>query len=162
MRITHVVVTDNFAGTERYVCDVSRALAQRGHEVSIIGGAPERMARECGSEVHWTSGGTPPRALAALVRGGHRDIVHTHLSHADTVGVIGQPFHRGAVIATRHIATRRGSTMAAQLIAQMLTKRIESEVAISHFVAAAMERPPNEILHNGVRPLDSKYDPGSR
>src|SRR4051812_8843820 len=38
MRIAHVVVTNNFAGVERYVSSVAIELALRGHEVAVVGG----------------------------------------------------------------------------------------------------------------------------
>ncbi len=44
--MTHVVVTDNFAGVERYVCQVANGLADRGHRVDVIGGEPGRMRSE--------------------------------------------------------------------------------------------------------------------
>ncbi len=37
LRVAHVVVTQNFAGTERYVCDVANALAALGDQVSVVG-----------------------------------------------------------------------------------------------------------------------------
>ena len=46
LRIAHVVVTDAFAGVERYVCQVANGLADRGHQVDVIGGDPERMRAE--------------------------------------------------------------------------------------------------------------------
>ena len=38
MKLLHAVVTDAFAGTERYVVDVASGLAARGHDVTVIAG----------------------------------------------------------------------------------------------------------------------------
>ena len=46
LHVVHVVVTDAFAGVERYVCQVANGLAARGHRVEVVGGEPARMAAE--------------------------------------------------------------------------------------------------------------------
>lgn len=162
MRITHVVVTDNYAGTERYVSEVATALAERGHNVRVVGGAPTRMPEECGSLVHWSAGSTPRAAWKVLASGGRRDIVHAHLSHADAVAVATAPIHRAAVITTRHIATVRGSGKVARLAGRAVATKLSCELAISRFVAEAMEGHPDEVLHNGVASAESPYDANSR
>ena len=45
-----MVVTDAFAGVERYVCQVANGLAARGHRVDAIGGDPDRMRAELDDE----------------------------------------------------------------------------------------------------------------
>src|SRR4051794_1252032 len=82
VRITHVVVTDSFAGTERYVCEVARRQAERGHDVVVIGGSPDRMPGEL-ADVRWHAAASVGTAVRALLTGGRRDVVHTHLSAAD-------------------------------------------------------------------------------
>ena len=46
LSVAHVVVTDAFAGVERYVCQVAEELDRRGHRLSAIGGDPVRMRSE--------------------------------------------------------------------------------------------------------------------
>ena len=41
--VVHVVTTDNFAGVERYVCDVAPRPSTRGWETAVVGGNAERM-----------------------------------------------------------------------------------------------------------------------
>src|ERR1700722_19101765 len=41
LRIAHVVCTDEFAGVERYVVNLSKELARAGCDVVVLGGAPE-------------------------------------------------------------------------------------------------------------------------
>ena len=120
------------------------------------------MPGECGPRVRWSAGSAPPVAALSLARGGRRDVVHTHLSHADAVGVLTIPAHRGRLVATRHIAGIRGSSAAARNIGRAVSKALACEIAISRFVAAALERSPSEILHNGVALNDSAYDVDSR
>ncbi len=46
LSVAHVVVTDAFAGVERYVCQVAGELAGRGHRVLTVGGDQLRMRAE--------------------------------------------------------------------------------------------------------------------
>ena len=161
MRITHVVVTDAFAGTERYVCEVARRQADRGHDVVVLGGDRSRMPDGLG-QARWHAAGSVPQACARLATGGRRDVVHTHLTYAELSAVLTRPAHRATVVATRHIAAPRGKTRQGALVAPLVARRVDVEVAISDFVAAAMERPPQIVLHDGVASVDAPYDRDSR
>lgn len=161
MRITHVVVTDAFAGTERYVCEVARRQAVRGHDVLVIGGSPARMPTLVGA-AHWQRAGTVAHAVAHLIAAGRRDVVHTHLSQADVAAALAGPAHRALLVSTRHIAARRGRSLLGRLSVPIIEHRVRLEIAISHYVAAALAAPPDVVLHNGVANSDTTYDSTSR
>lgn len=161
MRITHVVVTDAFAGTERYVSDVARLQAGAGHDVTVIGGRPDRM-RQASHEVRWQAATSVPVACARLLASGRRDIVHAHLSYAELAAVLTRPMHRGRVISTRHIAAHRGKTWQGAVAAPLVARSIDIEIAISSYVAAALERLPHVILRDGVTSVTTPYAETSR
>lgn len=162
MRILHLVVTANFAGTERYVSEVARACTNLGDEVTVVGGDPGRMSRELGHGVRWLPGSTPREAAWSVLRGGRFDLCHVHLTHAEAVGVALRHRHRARLVSTRHIAARRGSTRAGRFLAPWLASRLDVEIAGSRFVAERVERPPTAILPFGVEPSPPLWHRGSR
>ncbi|HWH30022.1 MAG TPA: glycosyltransferase, partial [Mycobacteriales bacterium] len=82
MRVTHVVVTDAFAGTERYVADVARRTAERGHEVLVLGGAPTRMPAAV-APAAWLPAPDVRAAVRQLMAAARPNVVHTHLTAAE-------------------------------------------------------------------------------
>ncbi len=72
LRITEVVTTDVFAGTERYVADVARELGRRGHDVVVVGGDPAPMIRTTGPDVRWLPGASTRAAVRTHGGGGGR------------------------------------------------------------------------------------------
>lgn len=161
MRIVHVTRSDVFAGTERYVAEVCRELALRGHDVSLVGGEPLRTAREAGAHVLWLPGATTAEATRSLASVGRADIVHAHLTAAEVAAVVTRRRHRGRVIATRHIAGPRG-TGCKRFLAPLIARGIDVEIAISRTVDAALERPADIVILNGVQRQEADYDPGLR
>lgn len=149
-RVAHVVVTPNFAGTERYVATTSNELARRGWRVDVIGGDPTRMRAELSSDVAWSPGHTPATAARSLWRLGRLDVCHAHLTLAEAVAVGLKPRHQGVVVSTRHIAVRRGSSPLGRLAAPVISRYVDRTIAISHFVASCMEAPPDLVIHNGI------------
>src|SRR5690349_4072160 len=83
--VTHLLVTNNFAGAERYVCQLANESAQRDWRVSVIGGEPARMRGELVPDVGWHPGATPVQAASSLFRLGRSDVVHAHLTLAELV-----------------------------------------------------------------------------
>jgi len=161
VKITHAVVTDAFAGTERYVCEIARRQAQRGHDVVVLGGSGVRMRAELEGAV-WQHASTVPTALARIVTGGQRDVVHAHLTKAELAGALAKPAHGGLLVSTRHIAAPRGRSRRGRFAAPVVARSVDVEIAISRHVAAAMERPPHLVLHNGVAASGVPYDTRSR
>ena len=150
MRITHVVVTGSFAGTERYVCDVARGSAVLGHAVAVVGGDPERMRSELGADVDWLPGADLGTALRSLRRLPRADVVHSHLTAADTAAALMGLLRPARHVSTRHIADRRGRSRAGALAAPWLRRAVDQQLAISDFVAAAVDG-PSAVVRNAVR-----------
>lgn len=148
--VVHVVVTRNFAGVERHVCDVSNELASRGWDVAVVGGSPSRMRAALSPRVRWLRGGSPVEAAASLARTGRQGVCHVHMTIAEAVGILARPLHRAPVVATRHFAAPRGKTRAGRALAPWISRALAREIAISEFVAERIERSPVAVVVNGV------------
>ena len=151
LRMTHIVVTGNAAGTERYVCQVATLQSAAGHQVTVVGGDPDYMRSTLPSTAVWRPGETPRRALRSLLTGGGQDVVHAHLSAADLVAVVAAPCHGAKVISTRHIAKARGGSRPVRLMFRMLQRRISVDVCMSEQVGRAVGGRAT-VLPAGVRP----------
>ncbi len=140
IRVAHVICTNAFAGAERYVATLSRALADSSCDVVVIGGSPARMTAELAdSAVQWHPGATVWAAAAALARLGPIDIVHAHMTAAETAATLAWPFYRAPIVCTRHFAQRRGSSVPGRLVGRVLTMAMTRQLAISTFVASRVE-----------------------
>jgi glycosyltransferase involved in cell wall biosynthesis len=160
--VVHVIVTDGFAGVERHVADTATELASRGWDVTVVGGKPARMRSALSEGVRWLPGATPIQALRALARLGRQDVCHAHMTFAEAVSLLARPVQRAPIVATRHIAARRGSMPLARLVSPLIATGISRELAISQFVARSLERHPDAIVYNGVRRSARLWEPRSR
>lgn len=151
MKITEVVTTDVFAGTERYVVEVSRQLARRGHSVTVVGGDPAPMIRWTEPDVRWLPGASTREAVRSLIRGGGCDVVHSHMTKADYVGAMTAPVTRAGRVSTRHITAPRGHSRAARALAPLLRRSLHAELTVSEWTSQQLERPADVVLLNGVR-----------
>src|ERR1022692_381298 len=115
--VVHIVVTGQFAGVERYVCDVATETASRGWDVAVVGGHPRHVPAILGDRVRWESGATPLKAVGALRRVGHADIYHAHMTVAEAVAVATRRLHHGQIVSTRHFAARRGAGRLGRIVA---------------------------------------------
>lgn len=154
LRLTAVIVSDRFAGTERYVVDTAVELARRGHDVHVVGGSPGVVPALLGDPVRWSEGGSPRRALGALVRGGRRDVVHGHLTHGEFVAFAAAPITGGRRIATRHILSSRGFGRPARAVGRLVRRELWAEVAVSDFVARGVRPRSEVVLVNGTAGVD--------
>lgn len=150
MRISHVLVSDAFAGTERYVCEVTGELVRRGHDVVVVGGSPEAMPGLLAPGITWRPGSSPREAVRTVSLGGRRDIVHTHETKADFVGAATWLATGGRQVSTRHILAPRGFRPGAQRLARLVRHRIAREVAVSEFVATQLGDSIDDVLVNGL------------
>jgi glycosyltransferase involved in cell wall biosynthesis len=150
----HVVLTDAFAGTERYVATLAQRQAAVGHHVVVIGGDPDRMPGAVGV-AQWRAASGLRSGFAALRAEGACDVVHTHLTDADLLGAVTGAWHGARLISTRHIAARRGRRALAHALALVLQRRIDAEIAISEYVRRATGRPAS-VLRNGVDHVESR------
>lgn len=162
LRIAHLVSTDDFAGTERYICDVSREQARRGHRVRVFGGEPALMRAALPPSVPWAPGKSTLQGVLALVRAGRVDVVHTHLGVADVAGALAAPVHRGRHFSTRHVLVPRGARGVKALLGDWARSRL-TEIAVSRFVAEQVRPPSDVVVVNGVpSSLVAAPDPAER
>ena len=158
MKVLHVVATDAFAGVERYLTYVAPAQVRAGLEVVVLGGEPDRMAAALeGTGVRYAPARPNPRSWARIRRT-DSDVIHAHMTHAELLGVLaarGRP-----VVATRHFARGRGSSLLGRAAAPYIASRLALEVAISGFVADAVGGDV-EVVPNAVpdAPLGAHSDP---
>jgi glycosyltransferase involved in cell wall biosynthesis/GT2 family glycosyltransferase len=149
LRIVHVVTTDAFAGVERYICQVANGLRARGHDVDVVGGAPERMRAELDPAVNHRPAGSLLAGTRALASLRHDDLVHVHMTAAEACAFLARPVNRAPVVATRHFAAERGSTALNRVLARFTSRPIAAEIAISEFVAASVQG-KTTLIPNGV------------
>ena len=149
LAIVHAVRTDEFAGVERYVTEVSTSLAARGHRVAVIGGDPERMRAELPPNVPHQAARTVAQTAAALFDWRQVDLVHVHMTATEIAAALVHPVTRSPIVATRHFAAGRGSSPAARVLARWASRSITRDIAISRFVAEQI-RAPSELIPNGV------------
>ena len=149
LSVVHVVVTNGFAGVERYVCQVAGELARRGHRLHIIGGDPVRMRSELPDTVPHRPASHLLSAAAALATAGDADLLHVHMTAAEGAAWLARPFQRAPLVATRHFAAGRGSSPVARGLARVTSRAIRRDIAISRFVARTIAS-PSVVIPNGV------------
>lgn len=153
LHIVHVVCSDSYAGVERYVQRTAIEQARRGHRVTVLGGSPTRMAPPLADA---RVGHVPASGVLAAVRALRRlpdaDVVNTHMTAADVAGVLVRASARFPVVATRHFAQPRGRFGPIPIDA-LVRSRIDSEIAISAAVAAAIGT-PSTVVYTGVLDAD--------
>ena len=142
LRLAHVVRSDAFAGVERYVTYVAPELARRGWEVVVIGGEPMRMVDALGAAgIPHLPAATTLQVAHQLLRCRPLDLVHSHMSAAELATLVTRPLTGAPFVTTRHFAARRGRSLAGRLGALAIARAVRCEIAISRFVADAVERP---------------------
>ena len=149
LTVAHVVVTEAFAGVERYVAQVSGELSARGHTVHIIGGDPARMRNALPPAVSVRPARSLLGAALALAETRDTDLVHVHMTAAEGAAWLARPVHRVPVVATRHFASERGSSAVARGLASVTSRAITCDIAISQFVADTIVD-PTVLIANGV------------
>ncbi len=149
LAIVQVVRSDGFAGVERYITEVSASLSSRGHRIAVVGGDPARMASELPSGVSHRPARTVAGTSAALLHHRDVDLVHAHMTAAETAAWLVRPVLRAPIVATRHFAADRGSSAAARLLAGRTSRSVARDIAISRYVAGGVTG-PTLLLANGV------------
>jgi glycosyltransferase involved in cell wall biosynthesis len=153
MRIVHAVRSDTIAGVERYVLDVASGLAQRGHQVAVVGTDVGRAGALVPPSVLLLPATTTAQVARRLAGLGPVDVAHAHMSAAEVAAVLSRPLHRGHVVATRHLAQPRGSGRSA-VVTRAVARGLDAQVAISRFVAEATGE-PMPVLYSGVADDDA-------
>ncbi len=140
IRVVQVVCTDVFAGVERYVTTLATGLSSRGCEVLVIGGSESRMRPDLeASGASWVAGPTPAGALMRLLSHRHVDVIHAHMTAAETASLLAAVAVRAPLVATRHFAQKRGSSPPARLMGRVVTRSVAAQLAISRYVADSIE-----------------------
>lgn len=151
--VVHVVNTSNFAGVERHVVTLANQQAADGLTVGVIGGRKDVMRTELSPQVTHLE----YRHLAATIgslRGGRADIVHAHMTSAETAAL----FTQGAgLVTTRHFAARRGKSRLGRAVSPLIRQRFPMQIAVSRFVQESIDG-DSVVVHNGVAeaPLSSR------
>ncbi|MWB97260.1 glycosyltransferase [Agromyces seonyuensis] len=158
-RTAHVVVTDAFAGTERYVLGVALAQRAAGHDVAVVGGEERRMRGPLeAAGVRWLPGATLPAANAALGRLGGLDLLVSHMTAADLVACRFGARRGIPVVSVRHFAATRGSNALGRIAGRWIAGRLAGQIAGARFIADRVEG-ASRVIAPGVPSLD---DDGER
>ncbi|GAT72222.1 glycosyl transferase group 1 [Microbacterium sp. HM58-2] len=148
MRIVHAVASDRFAGVEQFVLRLARAQAEHGDDVTVIGGEPGRMRQP----LEAVGVRSIPAARAAQVfrevRRLRADVVNSHMTAADAACALALTGRRGALVSTRHFASRRGRTRMLP-VESIIGRRVDAEISVSRAVADAIGV-PSTVVHTGV------------
>ena len=147
--VVQVVISDAFAGVERYVCQVSNGLVGRGHEVTVVGGDPERMRRELDPRVDHRPATSIPAGLGQLARIHGYDLIHAHMTDAEAVAWATSRITGAPVVTTRHFARAGGSTSIRRKFSRMMQRSFSQQIAISGYVAGTVGA-PTVLLHHAV------------
>lgn len=150
LRITHVVVSPQFHGTERYVVEAANGLSRRGHRVSVVGGEATVMRQLLDPGVEHHRGHDGRSALVSLSRLGRQDVVHAHLLRSERIATLAAPVNRGRRLVTEHLVRILPAGALGRAQEAVLRQTTHQRIAVSR--AIADEVPGGAAtLHNGVR-----------
>lgn len=167
LSVVHVICSDAFAGVERHVAQLAAAQAVAGHTVHVLGGDPVRMREvlEPAGAGHRPAASVVRAAWATarLLRTHPVSVLHAHMTDAETAAVMARTVthSRVPVVATRHFAAPRGSTLLRRRLTGRLARAIDAQIAVSHAVAAQVEGPCT-VVHPGVPPAPDATPAESR
>ncbi|MGR0218600.1 glycosyltransferase family 4 protein [Agromyces sp. ZXT2-6] len=159
LRILHAIRSDGFSGVEQFVLRLAVEQAAAGHQLTVIGGAADRMGPPLADAgIDHVPAARTIEVLRAVRRIGREfDVVNTHMTAADlgTVGALWftRRSRRPVVVATRHFAKPRGRAGPVP-IDLVVRRRLDGQIAISRAVADSVEG-ASTVVHTGVgnRPL---------
>ncbi|KRF43272.1 hypothetical protein ASH01_15855 [Terrabacter sp. Soil811] len=150
MRILHAIRSDGFAGVESHVALLSRAQAAAGDEVVVIGGDHRRMPDAAGPGVRTLPAATVTDVLVAVRHwAGDADVVHAHMTAAEIACATAMLGVKVPLVVTRHFARTRGSNPVSSVAAALAARRVDAQIAISHYVADSIAG-PSVVIHPGV------------
>lgn len=143
LRVAQVVATDAFAGAERYATSLAIGLSRLGADAALVGGSAPGVRTaivDAGAHLaHFPAAGLSS-AWSQLRKLGPLDIVHAHLTTAEVAATLAFPTRsRAAVVSTRHIAARRGSSLAGRMAAPFVRARLDGQLAPSTHVAERVD-----------------------
>jgi len=106
----------------------------------------------------WSPGHTTALAVQSIVRGGRRDVVHSHLAKADFASFFAQPLTHARRYSTWHILGPRGYRAVSHVLARMVARDLATEFAVSQYVADRIAARRPVVLRNGVATTDTLVD----
>lgn len=138
MRIEHVHRIAGIGGSERHLLTLLPALRARGLDARVLGfdvaesDADAFYAGLEDAEVPYRR--VPARGVPGALRAARPDLVHTHLVHADVLGVAGAAAARTPLVSTKHNDDpfRRGAWRHAE---RLLARRAARVLCITESVA---------------------------
>lgn len=162
MKIVHAVCTDALAGVERHVARLAAAQSDVGHVVVVAGGSEDMPHAINRSEVVHVAAPTVSAMSRFLTRQRDADIVNVHMTAAEIAMALAGSRGGPSVVATRHFAARRGrSSNLAALVGRWAARRVDVQIAVSHYVAEHVE-PPSIVVLSGVPAAPDAAAPTSR
>lgn len=150
MRIVHAIRSDGFAGVESHVARLSVGQARAGHEVAVIGGEPGAMSHAMDDvDLPRRPAATVLEVVRAIDAWRDCDILHVHMTAAEFAALMAVRALSRPVVTTRHFAGHRGASGPGALAAPLIAHRVAAQIAISAFVAAAIEG-ASTVVHPGL------------
>jgi glycosyltransferase involved in cell wall biosynthesis len=157
--VVHVVCTDAFAGTERYVLNTAVAMRGANVRVSVVGGLESAMRAPLErAGASWLPGSNVLAALGSLRRLDQIGVIVSHMTAADLAAVLVGRRRRVPVVSTRHFAATRGSGIVARWVGAWLLPQLAGQLCGSEFVARHIEGSAS-VVPPGVERCD---DDGSK
>ncbi|HVX07911.1 glycosyltransferase family 4 protein [Humibacter sp.] len=136
---------------ERYIADTASEQARRGWQVTVVGGAPDRMRSELAAGVQVRPARTTTDVVRQLRGISGADVLHGHMTAAELPAVLFKKRLGSRLVVTRHFAKRRGSSVLGRCAAPLIRARIDQQISISEFVAASIGEPSLVILNGTAR-----------
>lgn len=150
LRVVHVISSGAFAGVERYVAVLAASQDALGNDVSIIGGDQEAMRGAVGrARIRIRPARSMIQAARAIDAWRDCDVLHVHMTAAESAAVVAVRARRSPVVSTRHFAQHRGASVAGHLARRIVAKRIAHQIAVSDYVARRIEG-ESTVVHPGV------------
>jgi glycosyltransferase involved in cell wall biosynthesis len=147
---------------ERYVSALAPALVRLGAEVTVIGGAEAPMRAALGEVVEYLPASSMRSALRALRTIRAPDVVNTHMSEADMVGLYYLRGRSTRLVSTRHFTAPRGGSFLSRTAFRVLDSRVTADISISECVADAIGGPSTVVLSGVERATVSPSDARSK
>ena len=159
--VTHVTASDRYAGVEAHIRTLACAQADAGLTVTVIGGDPKQMAPELGAHDVTFSPARNTWELTRAIRTVHTDVIHSHLTAADTAAYLGTRLTHATIVSTRHTPQHRGSTpFRRTALRRVVSRAIAAETAVSSYAAGFVDGPCT-VIHAGV-PVQPLVSAGER
>jgi glycosyltransferase involved in cell wall biosynthesis len=150
LHVVHVVCSEAFAGVERYVLQSALSLHEAGCDVTVVGGGEESMGTALKTAgIDWRPGATMVAAYRQLHGIRRADVIVSHMTAADFAAAAAGRMRRVPVVSVRHFAAPRGGNPANRAVAGIVGRLIGGQIAISRFVADAVEG-ESVVVHTGV------------